>query len=162
VETLPSQSAESSLHIIHWEILENLALWPRGIKGRIVVRRKVADLELRQSPPMDSRNGGFNILLVVARNLSRDENEMGHTLVAAELVKVLVDLPNETPVHLVIVRPGTWETLKANLEARPRGHYRLVHFDMPGRVRVDKMAGEKAFVFSRKRKGIDSTVLTVC
>ncbi|KAG0641311.1 hypothetical protein HOY80DRAFT_1135409 [Tuber brumale] len=144
VETLPSESAESSLHIIHWEILENLDLWPVEIKGRIVVRRKVADLELRQSHPADEVNRAFNILLIAARDLSLGENEIGHTLVAPELVKVLVDLPNETPVDLEIVRPGTWEVFKANLEARPRGYYRLVHFDLHGRVRVDKMAGEKA------------------
>ncbi|CAZ81794.1 unnamed protein product [Tuber melanosporum] len=144
VETLPSESAKSSLHIIHWEVLENLDLWPREIKGRIVVRRKVADLELKQSSPVDLVNGAFNILLVVARNLSIGEDEIGHTLVAAELVKVLVDLPIETPVDLEIVRPGTWETFKAKLEARPRGYYRLVHFDLHGRVRVDKLAGEKA------------------
>ncbi|RPB03207.1 hypothetical protein L873DRAFT_1761613 [Choiromyces venosus 120613-1] len=143
VETLPSQSAESSLHIIHWEILENLALWPQEIKGRIVVRRKIADFELRQPSPVDVVNGGFNILLVVARNLSRGEVEKAHTLVTAELVKVLVDLPKETPVDLGIVRPGTWETFKSNLEAMPKGYFRLVHFDMHGRVRVDKMAGEK-------------------
>ncbi|CUS09161.1 unnamed protein product [Tuber aestivum] len=142
VETLPSEPTELSLHMIHWEILENLDLWPRGIKGRIVVRRAIADLELRQSSP-DIVNRCFSILLVAARNPGGGEGESGHTLVAAELVKVLVDLPPETPVDLEIVRPGTWGLFKASLETRPRGYYRLVHFDMHGRVRVDKMAGEK-------------------
>ncbi|PWW76991.1 hypothetical protein C7212DRAFT_278919 [Tuber magnatum] len=144
VETLPSESVELSLHIIHWEILENLDLWPRGVEGRIVVRRKIAGLESRQSPPSGVANRCFNILLVAARNPASGEDELGRTLVAAELVKVLAGLPFETPVDLEIVRPGTWEMFKESLETKPRGYYRLVHFDMHGRVRVDKMAGEKA------------------
>lgn len=127
-------STATSIHNLHWEVLEDMSVWPEKTNHQIIVRRKVPDLNIVQSVQTKGNVSGFNILLVVARDLSRGDDEIGHTLTTAGMVEIIGKLPSKTPVNLEIVRPGTWDTLKRHLESRPKGYFSIVHLDMPGRV----------------------------
>lgn len=138
--------ANNSIHKIHWEVLEDMSVWPAQTRAQIIVRRKVPNSEITRSVETYSNTAGFNILVVVARDLSRGDEEIGHTLVTAGMVKVIGELPNKTPVNLEIVRPGTWDAFRRHLQSRPKGYFSLVHLDMHGRVRMDSRTGKQWFV----------------
>lgn len=127
-------SATTSIHSLHWEVLEDMSVWPEKTNHQVIVRRKVPDLDIAQSVQAKGYVSGFNILVVAARDLSRGEGEIGHTLVTAGMVEIISKLPSKTPVNLEIVRPGTWDTLRRHLESRPKGYFSLVHLDTHGRV----------------------------
>lgn len=127
-------SATTSIHSLHWEVLEDMSVWPEQTNHQIIVRRKVPELDIAQSVQPKSNVPGFNILIVVARDLSRGADEISHTLATAGMFKIIGELPSKTPVNLEIVRPGTWDSLKRHLESRPNGYFSLIHLDMHRRV----------------------------
>ncbi|TGZ78890.1 hypothetical protein EX30DRAFT_123826 [Ascodesmis nigricans] len=49
-------------------------------------------------------------------------------------------------VDLEIVRPGTWSGLRSHLEAKPRGWFHLVHFDVHARYDAQTKQTSMAFI----------------
>lgn len=139
-------SVNNSIHSLHWEILEDMSVWPEQTRQQVIVRRRVPDLGIMLPVGAQGSVSVFNILVVVARDLSRGEQEIGHTLVTAGIIKVIGELPSKTPVNLEIVRPGTWDALRRHLVSRPKGYFSLVHFDMHGCVRIDASTGTTKLV----------------
>jgi hypothetical protein len=127
----------ASLHSIHWEVLEDVDMWGDRVKFRTVVRRKLPEVDMQSSALPQKVSAGFNILLVVARELLADSSEISSRHMSMEVVDVIRELPSGTQVHLEMVRPGTWEAFEKHLESRDPGFFKLVHFDMHGRVRKE-------------------------
>lgn len=61
--------ANNSIHKIHWGVLEDMSVWPAQTRAQVIVRRKVLNSEITQLVETYSNTAGFNILVVVARDL---------------------------------------------------------------------------------------------
>ncbi|KAK1755543.1 hypothetical protein QBC47DRAFT_322355 [Echria macrotheca] len=131
---------------LHWEILEDVKLWPAGLQfGSVSVARSVAQpqpeisghLTLRQeSPPSVPEQRTFRILLVVSR--PRPEKDVDYQLVAKCLVAIVKHVKETSPdvkVSLRILRPPTWQAFREHLRD---SDYDLVHFDMKGEIQTRK------------------------
>jgi hypothetical protein len=156
---------DHSIHRLHWEVLEGLdptslppTLIPHRQEYRFRVHRHLDFPEDRliEAPEtlrsvQQDKKKCFNILLVIARDLSKlGSDEMSLDLIGSksdispdlaqwplmqkrELLKHTVG-PNR--MFLDIVRPGSLEGLRAHLKRRfeqnPRVVFHLVHLDLHG------------------------------
>ncbi|MCJ1399149.1 hypothetical protein MMC11_002351 [Xylographa trunciseda] len=156
-ETLPSNGLGDTFHRLHWEVLEDNRLWPE-FNFVVTVRRLVsvdADAiyalgSVRSWPhaPSDARST-FNILLVVARDLSEDtdlDEEVSPTLASQILLEIgsqVSGVREGLDIQIEIVRPGTLQALEKCLLAHPPGYFQLAHFDTHGRVAKDRTTKTK-------------------
>ncbi|KAK0736383.1 hypothetical protein B0T21DRAFT_178976 [Apiosordaria backusii] len=126
-----------SLQQLHWEVLENLEVWPPGIRfTNVTVARSMVDLINKPEPraaPSTNRTT-FKVLLVVSR--PRPETDIEYQLVAKSLVAILEQVSRtqqDFSVSLTILRPPTWLAFRERLLET---EYDLVHFDMKGLIRT--------------------------
>ncbi|KFZ13136.1 hypothetical protein V502_06759 [Pseudogymnoascus sp. VKM F-4520 (FW-2644)] len=175
VDQMDSQEVSmSTIHMIHWELLENTKLWPK-LLSRVVVGRKVTQAALTlpkrvQSWPLDGTNTfSFNILVVLARNLSTNpsgyEDLDPYTALGALLAVQRALSTGKTGWHLNIevVRPGTFQAFRAHLDkvraARGPGYFHAVHFDLHGRTGVRKPDGQNvAWLLFQSERDSSKTV----
>ncbi|ETN39885.1 uncharacterized protein HMPREF1541_06111 [Cyphellophora europaea CBS 101466] len=149
----------SSIHQLHWEVLESPSVWPASTRPIVTVVRQLygespASGQLKS--PLESYNVGqtFNILLVVARD-TRQQMEVEHDLAIRPLLDIkdeLDSLANHVRINVEVVRPGTFGALQDHLAAskrlRGRKYYHLVHFDLHGKVRISSKSKTKtAFLY---------------
>lgn len=143
VEGLEAQGRFNSLH---WEALENPQIWTVNMSlgarlPMLMLRRKITINQLSvQSSAITIKSNVFRILLVVTHSMSAgiaNGTSGNPRLVAGPLMELVLKLTKErkgaSPVHLEIVRPGTWGALIDHLEHRGRGWFHLVHFDVHAR-----------------------------
>lgn len=143
--------AESIIHGLHWEALENPEIWPSHLRPCLIVRRKVQSNDLLTHGPIIAiRSQSFRILLVVSHSLSQavptrsgGGKVANPRLVARPLADIVRQLTKgmvgtTAPIQLEIVRPGTWKSLQAHLNRRGKGYFHLIHFDVHGKVIHDK------------------------
>lgn len=135
--------AQGRFHTLHWEALENPHIWttsmgPGEKSPMLILRRKIIINQLSvQNSSIAIKADVFRILLVVTHSMSAGvvNGASGNPrLIAGPLMDLVLKLAKERkgsgPVHLEIVRPGTWSALRNHLEARGRGWFHLVHFDV--------------------------------
>ncbi|MCJ1387458.1 hypothetical protein MMC18_000301 [Xylographa bjoerkii] len=145
------ESPDASIQRLHWELLENClgsaqGPWPISVTRSIrdqndtIGIKKVTSWAVGETS--DHPRNSFNILLVVARNLTFDESahqdvDPGLTLRAILAIKRHLKASNAAyELNVEVVRPGTFNALEAHLqratEEHGRGYFNLVHFDMHG------------------------------
>lgn len=140
---LPAQGGASdapphglSLHRIHWEVLEDISLWPKrfGLKRVVVCRTLSVPCPIIATEPGPMSK--FNVLLVVSR--PRGRQDIDHQLVSRFLVDICERISKSSStvkVALTILRPPTWRAFEDHLlYDRSPGHYQLVNFDMHGEI----------------------------
>ena len=122
-------SGSAGLHRLHWEALRDPGL-AAPLAVRLPVTRRADRQGLRFSPP--SGRPTVNILVVVAR--PDGPRDVGYRTVSRPLLDALRSAG--LPVTVDLVRPGTWDALRAHLQAvteqRGPGWYHVVHFDLHG------------------------------
>ncbi|MCJ1380859.1 hypothetical protein MMC17_003968 [Xylographa soralifera] len=144
-------SPDASIQRLHWELLENCLRHSRGPWPISVTRsirneydmcgvNKVTAWAVEKTS--DHPRNGFNILLVVARNLTFDESahqdvDPGLTLRALLAIKRHLKISNAPyELNIEVVRPGTFIALQEHLQRATDehgpGYFNLVHFDMHG------------------------------
>lgn len=142
-------SGPAALHRLHWEALRDPDL-DSPLAVRLPVTRRV-----------DAQPSGFavrgdlptlNILVVTAR--PGGPHDVGYRTISRPLLDALRTAGQ--PVTVDLVRPGTWDALRAHLADTARGHgsgwYQVVHFDLHGAFTgYDALArgtGEGGLLFS--------------
>ena len=142
--TITTLAEASSIHKLHWEILEDPALW----NGMEVECRRVIQTPRSQQPNTDEKDhkvtdkplGTFTILLVVARILSAtitQYQDTDPTTASRPLLALVDDIKtkiSKVNFEVEIVRPGTFSAFEKHLKSKDPGYYDLVHFDLHGRV----------------------------
>ncbi|KAK3386077.1 hypothetical protein B0H63DRAFT_510705 [Podospora didyma] len=137
---------DRSVHALHWELLEDPALWETMPNLTVIVRRVIAPRHDKTTVRISALTQlralkTVNILLVVARKLDdaiRDIEPLGYR--AIRRVKRLMQQQEISSVQLnvEVVRPGTFHAFESHLSARPIGFFRLVHFDLHGEITAGK------------------------
>ena len=134
---------KDTIHRLLWELLEGCGTPNTTITVRRIVAPATPGLELERVCSC-STSDSINILLVIARDLSRnasrgDDHSTPATLAilnAREKLSVRQGFPK---IYLEIVRPGTYQELRKRLEKttkeRGRGYFHIVHFDLHGCVK---------------------------
>lgn len=159
VDSADAKFVGKSMHVLHWELLEQTLLWPENF-DRITVRRivpKTAGLVPDNGgsrAEIKSSTSQLNILLVVARDTTdnstkyRDVNPFETLKVLLALQKSLKLSYAQTRLNVQVVRPSTYEALRQLLERSAewngKGYFHVVHFDVHGRVATRRLAnGDK-------------------
>ena len=132
---------ERRLNHVPWEALEGLWLLEH-VPCRIVhvFRSSFTDTESAVSgdEPAQATNvtdgelgqGSRTNILVLSARLSLDE-DIPHRLVSRLILSKIRESNSDT-ISLRVVRPGTWQAFKTELESKPVGHYQIVHLDVHG------------------------------
>lgn len=156
-EALPAEGLDDTVHRLHWELLEDPTLWPE-IKLGVTVRRLVSvDVNATYKPgsvrswphAQPSTRSTFNVLLVLARDLSTDtdlDEEVNPNLASQVLLKIRSEVSkvqDDLDIQVEVVRPSTLPALDECLMSRPPGYFQLVHFDTHGRVAKDRATKTK-------------------
>lgn len=125
---------------IHWEILENVELWPEERRPSIasVVRRTKPNIQHNILSPDFTVKGvcsRHNILAVTAR--PGQANDIPHRLVTRSILGIVQEhsVPEQYSSSFQIVHPGTFKALSSSLHKHGFGHFDVVHLDMHGLVR---------------------------
>ncbi|OAQ59803.1 CHAT domain-containing protein [Pochonia chlamydosporia 170] len=140
------ESLSPSLHHLHWEVLEDVRVWPAGFQlSEVNVVRSVTDATTKSTSNScreKVKPNTYSILLVVSR--PRPEEAIEYQLVAKSLVAIVERLSstNRTVnISLKILRPPTWQSFREDLSDH---HYDLVHFDMNGKIEPGKEGNARA------------------
>jgi hypothetical protein len=122
-------SGSAALHRLHWEAMRDPGM-ETPVAIRIPTIRRVAGPEWKPAPPVGQPT--LNILVVVARPMGSDD--VGYRTVSRPLLDALRQA--DRPVTVDLVRPGTWEALRAHLQAATEQHgsgwYHAIHLDVHG------------------------------
>jgi len=123
----------SSFERLHWELLEDLVLWPPSFSKplSVIVHRTYTNSSAFSSRPnpRDSKR----ILIITSR--PKGHRDVPGRLVSLPVFKLIGELrQQEVDVDAEIVRPGTWQAAKEHLLDRCPGYFDLVHFDVHGCV----------------------------
>lgn len=136
-----------NFHSLHWEALEipTLPFFEFRNIAHVCVRRKTPAMDAPHPKygfniPVSIRSSTFNILLVSAHTENSEiaaKEDYDPMVISKTMVDVFGLLAKNTaavPVRLEIVRPSTWEALKAYLNLHGYGYYHLVHLDAQAKV----------------------------
>jgi hypothetical protein len=133
IDVMDNGCPTSKFHQVLWESLEG----PTGVWKTwetVIVRRKVPD-QHQERPSLAKDSLSFNVLLVVARKHDdehfRVEGDIAYHNVAIPIVEAVEKMPN---VRVDLAPPGTFRSFKEHIEAKPRGFYDVVHFDLHGKL----------------------------
>ncbi|KAK3191664.1 hypothetical protein K4F52_002479 [Lecanicillium sp. MT-2017a] len=173
-----------SIHRLFWETLESPSLWNSRLQ--VVVQRSLADT-VQQSPSQEEREDiedhdvslptiepigkfkstkPFNVLLVVARDLRRNQPSMRQDVAPGLALEVLLGIKRLQQeqqhkaymrLNVEVVRPGTLAAFEHHLQQREEEHgpnyFDAVHFDMHGKIGTRKGKGTKTAIlyFSSSR-----------
>jgi hypothetical protein len=143
---------QSTVHQIFWETLENSTLLSNTAWNIIVHRGIQVLLDSGLSLPhrvqswrrRDGTTATVNVLLVIARDMSRNKNEYNDIapfIVSSALTEVQRQLKESgaaLQLHVEIARPGTLASFEAHLrrseEIYGTGFFHIIHFDLHGKV----------------------------
>ncbi|BAY23093.1 tetratricopeptide TPR_2 repeat protein [Calothrix sp. NIES-2100] len=110
---------------LHWEALRDPDL-PRPLAVDCVMVRKRNQpapiyAEVQTSPVI-------NLLVVVAR--PDEELDAGYRTISRPLIELIEN--SQLRVNIELLRPGTYQALSQNLEAKGTGYYHVIHLDCHG------------------------------
>ena len=122
-------SGSAAFHRLHWEALRDPEL-DAPLAVRLPITRRVERVPLRFELPPERET--LNILVVTAR--PDGPTDVGYRTISRPLLDSLRQA--DLPVAVDLVRPGTWEELRAHLRSATERHgsgwYQVVHFDLHG------------------------------
>ena len=133
---------ESTLRMarIHWEILENVEVWPeeRRPSNVSVVRRTKPSIPRDRLKPefgVKGHSPRHNFLAITAR--PGRAHDIPHRIVTRSILGIVQEqsVSDRCPSSFQIVRPGTFNALSATLDSHGFGNFDVVHLDMHGLVR---------------------------
>lgn len=171
-----ASASSVSIHQLLWEMLEEQELWEPSVQ--VVVFRSIQEEEPGRQDQRDDQVGRIvpwktgpktqtvNVLLVIARNLGRDQSQLEDVSPTLALEALLAAKNSKdgghSQINLQVVRPGTRQALEDHLQrAHDRhgpGFFHLVHFDAHGKVGLRKGKLEKVGVLYLSRPDSDSTM----
>ncbi|MEU6833597.1 CHAT domain-containing protein, partial [Nocardia beijingensis] len=120
----------AALHRLHWEAMFDPVLnAPLALRLPITRRVEMQPIPFELAQPRPT----LNILVVTAR--PDGARDVGYRTISRPLVAALRQA--SLPMTIELVRPGTWQGLRAHLDAARAAHkstgwYQLVHFDVHG------------------------------
>lgn len=139
-------TTDPGVHCLAWELLEA----PAGARPRIRVTR-VSDFPSRRGTAVfkvpqrlaavrSDYTASVRVLLVVARDFSRQGAERDPEPDLAQFPLMTVQRKLRNRMVLEVVRPGSEEELEAHLALRASQGitFHLVHFDLHGRIKRDE------------------------
>jgi hypothetical protein len=148
-----------SIHQLHWELLEDPAVWNDESLEVFVQRivRPPDPVHASDQVALPKRTNGqdcsINILLVVARKMSRNSSEYSDispslaSSVLMEMRQRLESTGSSLHLNVEIVRPGTITAFEEHLrrceEVHGSDHFQIVHFDLHGKVTRRKNKDKK-------------------
>ncbi|KAF0329452.1 hypothetical protein GQ607_003401, partial [Colletotrichum asianum] len=153
------QCAGTTIHQIFWETLEDPRLWNSDIQ--VIVQRSISADSSTSAKHTDhivpsiASDGTvtINLLLVIARDLRRDEfkrQDASPTLAINAILKIrdrLKERRSPIQLNLEIVRPGTLKAFKEHLQrtedGKGPGYFHIVHFDMHGNIGLQRTVLKK-------------------
>ena len=164
LEPALDQDCTSTVHQLHWELLEDPAIWGKEDMEVIVQRwtqppdRNVGPINRVKSWSHQAVSApSINILLVIARDTSKNiavYKDIDPSMASGILARICQDLKSsKSPIHLnvEIVRPGTLSALKEHLERseilRGPGYFHIVHFDLHGGVPTRRKGPKHAYLY---------------
>ena len=123
------ESISPEFHAIHWEALQDPDL-PRPFAiDSVLIRKSVKPATIaanvREFPIV-------NLLVVTAR--PNGEQDVGYRTISRPLVEAIRNA--QLRVNVELLRPGTYEALTNHLEAKGKGYYHIVHFDVHGALKT--------------------------
>ncbi|NJN60875.1 MAG: CHAT domain-containing protein [Coleofasciculaceae cyanobacterium RL_1_1] len=121
---------------LHWEAMRDEDL-PEPLAA-IATMVRVNAKKRAGNPAVMSPSGVLNLLIVTAR--PSGGRDVGYRTISRPLIETIDT--NELPVNVELVRPGTWEALDRQLQARGAGYYHAIHFDLHGAVLTYDQAQE--------------------
>ena len=148
-------AGSSAFQALHWEALKDPQLPHPFALDATIVRKNLDPIHIeatvRPSPTI-------NILVVTARPDGR--NDVGYRTISRPMVEALSQA--NVPVHIDLVRPGTYAALEQHLRSKMdthgKGYYHVIHFDVHGAVLTyeELLKGREAnrYVF-QERHGYD-------
>ena len=142
-------SGSAAFHLLHWEALRDPDL-DAPLAVRLPVTRRVDLLPSKFDLPPERAT--LNILLVTARPFGR--GDIGYRTISRPLLDAMRH--SILLVTIDLVRPGTWEALRAHLRSMTEHHgsgwYQVIHFDLHGGFSefadLDQQRREGQLVFS--------------
>ena len=133
---IKSGHAASRFQSLHWEILEDCALWVEP-PSRITVLRQPFQTVRSLSPRITLREP-LRVLIVCARDL--DKWKRGKEINPRTITRPLLDIIEASglKIDLHIVRPCTWNKFKEYLVTHSNIKFDIIHFDLHGEVVEDE------------------------
>ena len=127
---------QSRLQSIHWEVLEQMSLWPtlRDYASQVSIVRYATQDGTGVARRPEITTGSINVLIVSAR--PGNENDVTYRLVSRKIwsiVRSSEDLTSWIKIHFA--RPGRFSELEKILELKKKHFFSIVHFDGHGIVR---------------------------
>ncbi|MEL7407833.1 MAG: tetratricopeptide repeat protein [Cyanobacteria bacterium J06558_2] len=110
---------------LHWEAIQDPEL-PTPLGVECVILRKAARPAV--TPVSIKTYPTINLLIVTAR--PDQENDAAYRTISRPLIQAIRNA--ELKVKIDLLRPGTYEALSRQLEAKGNGYYHIVHFDTHG------------------------------
>jgi hypothetical protein len=142
--THPRTIGNRDLQQLHWEVLEDVGVWPdRYNFASVSVVRLVhqgsdtTGTSSRSDSHELAEERTFNILLVVCR--PGQGADLHYQLVSRYLVAIVEHVSKASTnvkATLTVLRPPTWNAFRTHLKDR-KGKYDLVHMDMHGKIMDD-------------------------
>jgi CHAT domain/ATPase family associated with various cellular activities (AAA) len=119
------ESQTPEFQALHWEAIRDRNL-PRPLAVDCVMVRKLirpipVSAAIAPSPVI-------NLLVVIGR--PDEEDDVGYRTISRPLIELIDN--SQLPVNVELLRPGTYESLCKHLEAKGRGYYHIIHFDVHG------------------------------
>ncbi|KAH7251104.1 hypothetical protein BKA59DRAFT_553675 [Fusarium tricinctum] len=166
--------SDNSIQQLFWETLEYRSLWSHP-NWQVIVRRC---LNYQRTVPRTcfdnahtwaNKNGprSFNVLLVVARDLTNDPSvyeDVSPSIATNTLLKLRHELnqySSRIKLNVEMVRPGTFKAFKEHLlrseTMRGPGYFHLVHFDTHGTVALKKSKAAKYGLLHFSQADTDKT-----
>ncbi|MEL6989644.1 MAG: Tfp pilus assembly protein PilF, partial [Bacteroidota bacterium] len=110
---------------IHWEALKDPKL-PRPFAiDAVLIRKSVNSVAIEANV---KRSPTINLLVVTAR--PNGANDVGYRTISRPLIEAIRNA--KLRVNIDLLRPGTYEALSRHLDAKGKGYYHVVHFDVHG------------------------------
>jgi hypothetical protein len=132
--TTEESLTNNNLQQLHWEVLEDIKIWPPAYKFKSVsVTRLLQGTQPKTSSDGSVRAKSFRVLLVVSRP---DQTvDIDYQIVSRCLVAIIDRVSKAKPdvkASLKVLRPPTWQEFQQHLQHHD---YDIVHFDMHGRIK---------------------------
>jgi tetratricopeptide (TPR) repeat protein len=119
------ESQTPEFQSLHWEAMRDRNL-PRPLAvDCVMVRKLIKPISVSANVAPSSV---INLLVVVAR--PDEEDDVGYRTISRPLIEAIDN--SQLHVNVELLRPGTYKALCRHLEAKERGYYHIIHFDVHG------------------------------
>lgn len=119
---------------IHWESLESPVAQSPSCANLFIQVSRVSTINAQPGPVqvISGPKEALNMLVIVSR--PDDLHDIGYRKVTLPLINATEIFPHRL-LCADVVGMGTWKSALEALDAKPFGHYAIVHFDAHGQIR---------------------------